>query len=239
VASRIIRDSVSLQVKQLHDEAGTFAVTVSAPAHASRAVLFAVGRGGNPERHAPLLAALAASGCAVAAPHFEMLASSSPTDDELLLRARRLKLAADLVASPGTPMAGVGHSIGATMLLALAGASVWMRPGEALTIAPDDRIQRLVLMAPPTGFFRPAGALDAVRTPIELWTGTLDTVTPPAQAEFLERSLGQHAPVNLRTVDGAGHFSFMNVLPPNVVDPLVERHAFLAHLHAEVCRFVS
>jgi pimeloyl-ACP methyl ester carboxylesterase len=223
----------------VNDGVGSFEVSVLRPAYPARAVLFGVGRGGNPDRHAPLLAALAESGCAVAAPHFDMLASTTPTDDELLLRARRLKLAADLVALPGTPLIGVGHSIGATVLLALAGGLLWTRPAQPLTITPDERIQRLFLMAPPTGFFRPPGSLDAVRTPIDLWSGALDTVTPPVQAELVERALHPRVSVNLRVVDGAGHFSFMNVLPPHVTDPMPERNAFLSHLHSTVCQFAA
>jgi pimeloyl-ACP methyl ester carboxylesterase len=223
----------------LEDAAGSFAVTVSASAPASRAVLFGVGRGGNPERHAPLLEALAQSGCAVAAPHFEMITTPAPTSEDLLLRARRMRLAADLVAPAGMPLAGVGHSIGATTLLALAGGLIWLGPEGPLPIETDARLRRLVLMAPPTGFFRAPGALDAVAVPIDLWTGALDTVTPPPQHDFLERALQPRVPVTLHVVDGAGHFSFMDVVPPYASDPFPDRDAFLAQLHAAVCRFTS
>jgi hypothetical protein len=137
----------------LRDGTSSFDVTVLKPEQPSRVVLFAVGSGGNPERHAPLLAALVARGCMVVAPHFERLLSSSPTEEDLVLRARRLRLALDSVALPEVPIVGVGHSIGATMLLALAGGRVWMRAGQPVAIAPDERLERLVLMAPVTGFF--------------------------------------------------------------------------------------
>src|SRR6059058_1342577 len=113
----------------LQDEAGTFDVTIGEMAQASRLVLFAVGAGGNPERHAPLLTALVDRGYTVVAPHFARLVSPHPTDHELLTRARRLALASGIAARPELPITGVGHSIGATVLLALAGAQLWTRPG--------------------------------------------------------------------------------------------------------------
>lgn len=221
------------------DEAGAFEVIVLEAAEPARVVLFAVGAGGNPERHAPLLAALVGRGCSVVAPCFERMVSPIPTEADLLLRAHRLKLALDAVARVGVPAVGVGHSIGATMLLALAGAEVWMGPGRRLPIAADDRIERLALLAPPTGFFQAPGALDAIRVPVRVWAGSQDVVTPPAQAELLRERLGGRVPVELKIVDGAGHFSFMNVLPPQVADPLPERDAFLATLAEEIGEFLA
>lgn len=61
----------------LVDGAGSFDVTVLEGGSRSLVVLFAVGGGGNPERHLPLLSTLAASGYTVVAPHFERL--TSPT----------------------------------------------------------------------------------------------------------------------------------------------------------------
>ncbi|MGH8327113.1 MAG: alpha/beta fold hydrolase, partial [Steroidobacteraceae bacterium] len=154
-----------------------------------------MGSGGNPERHRPLLAALADSGCIVVAPHFERLVSPSPTRDDLLVRARRLKLALDAVARPGLPVAGVGHSIGGAMLLALAGGEARTRGGDRLPITPDPRLERLVIFAPATDFFRGPKALDAVRIPIFAWAGARDEITPPEQTQFLRRTLNPHVPV--------------------------------------------
>lgn len=223
----------------MRDETASFDVTVLEVEQPSRVVLFAVGGGGNPERHGLLLAAFAERGCSVVAPHFERMVSPVPTDDDLLLRARRLKLALDAVARSGVPTVGVGHSIGAAMLLALAGGQVWTRPGQPLPITPDGRIERLALMAPATGFFQAPGALDAVHVPILAWAGTEDVITPPAQAELLRDILGHRLPVELRVVEGAGHFSFMNVPPPQTIEPLPDRNAFLANLAAELRDFVA
>jgi hypothetical protein len=86
-------------------------------------VLFAVGAGGQPKRHATLLKALTESGCTVVAPRFERLASPIPTEANLNLRARRLSLTLDafLPVQPSATAAVVGHSIGAATLVTLAG----------------------------------------------------------------------------------------------------------------------
>jgi pimeloyl-ACP methyl ester carboxylesterase len=201
-------------------------------------VFFAVGAGGNPERHLPLLSALAESGCTVVAPHFERLVSPSPSEGELLLRARRLTLALDAVAPPGSAVAGVGHSIGAALLLALAGGQMWLGPGRRVDISADERLARLVLLAPPTGFFQVGGALDSVRTPILAWAGSRDAITPPAHVEMLARAVRGRLPVDVRVTEGAGHFSFMDVPPPGSVEPLPDKEAFLDELAQEIRNFL-
>jgi pimeloyl-ACP methyl ester carboxylesterase len=224
--------------RSLHDGDGSFDVTVLEASSPSRIVVFAVGGGGDPDRHLPLLSSLVECGCTVVAPHFARLVVPTPTDVELLLRARRLTLSLDSVARPDSIAVGVGHSIGSTTLLALAGGEVWIRPGHKLAIAADGRLERLALLAPAVDFFRAAGALDRVRIPIAVWAGTNDLITPPQQAELLKRSLGGRVPVDLRIVEGAGHFSFMNSPPPQTTEPLADRSAFLAELTREVCAFV-
>lgn len=222
----------------LCDQDGSYDVTrldVEVPA---RVVLFAVGGGGNPERHDPLLFALAEQGCSVIAPHFERMISPVPTDDELELRARRLRCALDSIARAGVPTVGIGHSIGAATLLALVGGELWTGPGHALSIASDPRLTRLALLAPATGFFRAPGALEAVQTPLCAWVGTQDTLTPPSQAEFLRDTLSPRVPVELHTIEDAGHFSFMHDLPPQVIDPLPDRKIFLDRMTQELVRFV-
>jgi pimeloyl-ACP methyl ester carboxylesterase len=221
----------------LSDAEGSFDVTMHRATSPSRVVLFAVGGGGDPRRHLPLLSALAERGCSVVAPHFARLASPFPTDSELLLRARRLKAALDAVAGPEAPAVGVGHSIGAAVLLALAGAQVWMHEGHRLPISADTRLERLALFATPTGFFQAPGALDSVRVPIMAWAGTKDPITPPEATKALARALGARVPIEVRIVEGAGHFSFMNVPPPNTTEPLPDRDAFLDGLLEEVSAF--
>jgi predicted dienelactone hydrolase len=200
-------------------------------------VVFAAGRGGDPERHAPLLSALRERGCGVIAPRFERLAPVIPTADDLVQRARVLGEALRAIGDRAQPVIGIGHSLGGTMLLAFAGAQLWTREGEPVAIARDDRLKRLVLMAPPTGFFQAPHALDTMGASLCVYAGTKDDITPVQHAQFLRDALGGER-VDLRIVEGAGHFSFMSTPPPGTVEPLADREAFLARLTHEVCELV-
>jgi len=60
-----------------------------------------------------------------------------------------------------------------------------------------------------------------------------------AECGWLERALAPRVPVETRVIEGAGHFSFMNVPPPHTNEPLPERDAFLANLATEIGRFVT
>jgi predicted dienelactone hydrolase len=228
-----------METLSLIDNGTTFLITLLKAAKPVCIVLFSAGSGGNPERHIGVMKSLAENNCTVVAPHFDRLASPNPTEDELLTRARRLGIALDSVANPNFPVAGVGHSIGATILLAMSGGQIWLGVGQQVNIKPDERIGRLVLMAPPIGFFKAPGALKNVHTPMQVWVGTDDQITPPTQSEFLKRTIGDQAPVDLQIVDGAGHFSFMNTLPPQTVDPLPNRETFLSDLATEIRRFIA
>ena len=227
-----------MQTQTLQDGTESFKVSVYEAERISPVVLFAVGAGGQPERHATLLNALAESGCTVIAPHFERLASPVPSEADLTLRARRLTLALDAFVQPGATAAGVGHSIGAATLVALAGAQMWLGPGRRANIAPDRRLTRLALLAPATGFFQAPGALDAVRVPILAWAGSEDDITPPAQTEWLAHAMRDWQTVDVRVTAGAGHFSFMDLPPPQTTEPLPNKQAFLQEYSSEVCRFV-
>ncbi|MGZ3180827.1 MAG: hypothetical protein ACXU8N_00175 [Telluria sp.] len=204
-----------------------------------RAVLFAAGAGGDPRRHLPLLQALAARGCTVLAPRFDRIATPAPTLAELQARSALLQAALEELAATGLPLAGIGHSIGATLLLGLAGGDIWTQAAEHLPSPRDARLDRLVLFAPPTRFFGAPHALDAVQAPLQLWAGGADAITPPEQAEFLAGALAPRVPVDYRLEPAAGHFSFMDELPPHVVDPLPDRPAFLAGVAAAVLRFLA
>jgi pimeloyl-ACP methyl ester carboxylesterase len=199
------------------------------------AVLFAAGAGGDPRRHRGLLQTLAAHGCDVLAPQFERIAAPAPTLAELSLRSARLLAALEEVAVRGLPVAGIGHSIGATLLLGLAGGEIWTQAAEHLPSPRDARLGKLVLFAPPTRFFAAPGALAHVRVPVQAWAAAADTITPPSQVDFL----AAHLQVERHLAAGAGHFSFMDELPPHVTDPLPDRPAFLAGVAAEVLRFLA
>ncbi len=228
----------------LTDDAGSFEVTLLDPAAESApdmpVVLFAVGAGGDPERHLPLLSYLAESGFTVVAPHFQRLPSPNPTEDDFLLRTRRLRLS--LTAQPylaAVPVLGIGHSIGAASLLGLAGGGLWLGPEQRVIITPEKRLGRLVLLTPPTRFFSVPGALDRVQTPILAWAGSLDHLTPPEQLQVLENARRDDLPIETRVTDGAGHFSFMDTPPPLSEEPLADREQFLEQLRREIRQFLN
>ncbi len=222
----------------LSDDEMTFEALFLKAAKPTRLVLFAAGSGGSPERHRPLLNSLVENGCTVIAPYFERLMSPSPNASDLLLRARRLQIAYDQIADTNLLAVGIGHSIGAALLLAMAGGEMWMRAGERLPISAEKRLKKLVLFTPPTGFFQAPNALNAIQTPIQAWAGTVDSITPQAQIEFLRDHLPSKVSFDLHIVDGAGHFSFLNTLPPQINDSMANREDFLRSLVVDVCRFV-
>ncbi|MBC3879076.1 hypothetical protein H8K38_14780 [Undibacterium sp. FT79W] len=220
----------------LKDDTGEFTVSIFQPPGASRTVLFAVGGGGNPCRHMPLLNMLAEQGCTVIAPHFERMTSRLVSATELAMRIRRLRLALDFAARAEQAIYAVGHSIGSAILIGLAGGQMWMHDGKKLDFETDKRIERMVVFTPAMDFFTVPGALDEVRTPIQAWAGLLDSITLPSQTVFLKNTLGSL--VDARFIEGAGHFSFMNELPPNVVDTIEKREPFFAQLNLEVSKFL-
>ncbi len=227
-----------MQEQTLLDGTDAFKVSLSNTESSSTVVLFAVGAGGNPERHVTLLESMAKSGSTVVAPHFERIVSPMPTEDELMLRARRLSIALNTFSHPGATIVGVGHSIGAAMLIAQAGGHMWLGPSRRVNVVEDERLSRLVLLAPPTGFFQAPGALDAVRIPILAWVGSKDNITPPSHIEWLAQEIHDPHSVDIRVTDGAGHFSFMDQIPPHATEPLNDKQSFLLEHSNDICKFL-
>jgi pimeloyl-ACP methyl ester carboxylesterase len=227
-------------MRQLQSGAETFNVTVVEAGQASRrTVLFAAGRGGDPARHLPLMRSLAGRGCTVIAPHFDMIASSIPSQEELASRVRRLEVALAGCAVAGRPLAGVGHSLGTVVLLTLAGGVAQTFSGGLVMARSRLDFDRLALLAPPTDFFRRPGALASVRVPIRIWVGAKDSITPPAQARFLQEALEGQAPIDIRLDQEAGHFTYMDEMPPYASDSHPDRSKFLAALAEDLGRFVA
>ena len=220
------------------NELGSFTITRVEAKNPKCIALFAVGRGGNPSRHRHLLQTLANGNYTVIAPHFEMLTSIAPTKAELDMRIRRLEASIDDCTSSNLPIVGIGHSIGATAMLALQGAEGETLDGQQLIRGSTPRLERLAVFAPPTDFFRRPGALDRIRMPMKIWVGAKDTITPPAQSRFLMDALAAQASVALQVDPDAGHFTYMDELPPNVPEPHPDRHTFLAGLADEVTAFL-
>ncbi|MCB9707155.1 MAG: alpha/beta hydrolase [Myxococcales bacterium] len=220
----------------LDDGRERFDVTLIEPARRAASVLFVAGRGGDPTRHRPLLEALAGRGCKVIAPHLDFLASPTPSAAELVARGRRLSLALEAFAEPGEALTGVGHSLGASLLLGLAGARLWTRSAECVELRTRPALRRLCLLAPALDSVQAPGALDAVATPIVAWAGTEDPFVAPGRLDLLVAGVGSRASVELRVIDGANHFSFMDRPPPQSRETLPDRAVFLAGLHDELAR---
>lgn len=224
-------------ILSLADGAESFALTCLPAPDPAGLVLFAVGGGGDPARHQPLLDHLLRRSLTVVAPHFERLVAPRATSDEVLLRARRLRLALAAAERPDLRVTGIGHSIGASTLLGLAGGRMWPDPRGPLPIEHELRLERLALLAPAAGFFMAPGALGQINVPVLAIAASEDAVTPPTETEFLCGELAGRMPIEMRIVQGAGHFSFMDQPPPDVDDPLPEREEFLERLAGELAAF--
>lgn len=222
------------EIVSADNDLDSFTTTRIEAEHPKGIALFAVGRGGNPARHHRLLRTVANRGFTVIAPHFEMLASIVPTKAELDIRIRRLEASIDSWAHTNLPVVGIGHSIGATALLALQGAEGETIAGNRLIVGSNSRLERLALLAPPTDFFRRPGALHRIKVPIKIWVGANDTITPPAQTCFLMDALAAQASMAVQVDPDAGHFTYMDNLPPNVLEPHPDRDTFSTRLVDEI-----
>lgn len=217
---------------------GPFEVTLLRPPSPRGALVFAAGRGGNPARHMELLRHLADQGIHVAAPHLGPVASPVPSGAELLERTHRLASVVARYCPSELGVAGMGHSLGTVCLLVLTGAIAQTMAGEPVAFRSERQLDRLVLLAPPTDFFRGPGALDGVAAPLQAWVGEADTIAPPAQADLLVAAVGQRTCVDVRIVENAGHFTFMDEPPPNIPEPHPARAAFLRTLREETTNFL-
>lgn len=224
---------------QLQDGAEIFTVTVLEAKQPAYIGLFAVGRGGNPLRHLSLLQSLASHGCTMIAPHFALQASPVFTKEELDTRIRRLELALGGFANVDKPIVGVGHSIGAVTLLILAGGKARTLSGHHVVSGSKWMFERLSLFSPPADFFKHPGALKSLGVQMQIRIGGKDTVTPPAQALALIEILAKKTQVEFFLDEDAGHFSYMDELPPHVVDPQPDRRTFLSALAEDVTQFIT
>lgn len=202
-------------------------------AHPRGIALFAAGAGGDPRRYGTLLDALARSGLTVLAPTAPRLDARTVTADQVRERAAGLTLALSDYAGERLPVSVVGHSIGGTAALCLAGAQPWDRDADQpFSVPTEERTARAVLLAPSLGWFGAPGALANVRVPIDALAGAQDVVTPAASTEVLRSAPG---PVRIHVYEDVGHFDFMTELPPGKVPtPGLGHAAFLAEMAARV-----
>lgn len=183
-------------------------VLVVVPAKPRGVVLFSHGGGSPLAGYRPVIDRLVAAGYAVAAPTY--------TDSADIPQAQRTSLQAafatrvtDIAVTSGyagtrfagLPQAAVGHSYGALTSLMAGGAYAPMVPGTVPAV-------RAVVMfsspGPIPGLSQAPGALDQVKVPTLLVTGTADTVPgfvpdPAAHLYYLDKlTAGDHTALIVR-----------------------------------------
>lgn len=214
------------------------AVTILEVHQPSCVVIFAAGRGGNPVRHLPLLRAVAQQKCTIIAPHFEMLTSLNPSKEELDWRIKQLEMVLNLYSTVDDAVVGIGHSIGATLLLALAGGKAVTLSGHRIGSGATWKFKRIVLLAPPVGYFLHPGALQSIDAQVYLRNGIKDTITPFSKAILLKETFEKHVEIKFLLDEEAGHFSYMDEPPPQTKDSQPNRKIFLANLARDIAQFI-
>lgn len=233
-----MNNSAKVETALLSHAGKDFEVTLLGAKEARHCILFAAGAGGSPLRHLELLQTFSRNGISVVAPHFERSISPVPSKADLLERSQRLALAQSECGQHYASITGVGHSLGTVILLMHAGATAWTRNGEKATYSGPQYLNQLMLLAPAADFFKAPSALASVQVPVKIWTGEKDTLTPPSQALFIQSELDIRTATDVCVVSDAGHFTFMNTLPPHITDSHTSRESFLLNLGEGISRFV-
>ena len=229
-------------------------------------VIISHGTGGSPLVYRTLGRHLARNGFVVGIPEHPYNNrkdnSLEGTVQNLVYRPRHLRLAADwffedkLFKEKLKPhsVSIIGHSLGGYTALAAAGGVPTSFPhetldGEAqlLEITPDHRIESLVLLAPASVWFRAEGALRAVNLPILMLDAQKDPYTPSFHAQMILNGVADPKKIQYRTVENAGHFSFLSpfpesmrspAFPPSQDPPGFDREHFHKTLNADIIDFL-
>jgi predicted dienelactone hydrolase len=137
----------------------------------------------------------------------------------------------------------IGHSLGGYTALAVAGG----QPDGVARQSADERVRALVLLAPATAWFRPAGSLHDVHVPILMLTAEHDAHTPPFHADVVKRGLPDPALLEHHVVPNGGHFSFLGPFPAAVTNasfppsqdaPGFDRERFHVAMNAQILAFL-
>ncbi|MBB3114799.1 putative dienelactone hydrolase [Paenibacillus phyllosphaerae] len=156
------------------------------------------------------------------------------TITNLTNRPRHLSLAADwfyederfkgLIESDNYSV--IGHSMGGYTGLAVAGGIPTSFPNESpdgqsyqINITRDRRLRSLILLAPASVWFRNEGALREVDVPILMMDAEHDSYTPSFHSKIILDGVAIQSKVRYRTVENAGHFSFLSPFPPAMISP--------------------
>ncbi|MFQ3546327.1 alpha/beta hydrolase [Halobacillus rhizosphaerae] len=148
----------------------------------------------------------------------------------------------------------IGHSMGGYTAMAAIGGVPATLPWETddqipkvIDVEVEERVKKVILLAPALGWFRSEGALDRINLPILLITGEKDEITPPFHGEFLLKGVKNPENIEHKMIENAGHFSFLSPFPkemksssfPPSQDPEgFDRTLFQQHLEADVLHFL-
>ncbi|MFC0214991.1 alpha/beta hydrolase family protein [Paenibacillus chartarius] len=229
-------------------------------------VLISHGTGGSPLVYRTLARHLAQNGFVVGMPEHPRNNrndnSWEGTMQNLIDRPRHLRMAADwlyrdeLLAPLIKPNAVsvIGHSMGGYTALAASGGVPSAFPHEApdgdprkIEVTPDSRIRSLVLLAPATVWFRADGALREVNVPILMLDAEKDPYTPAYHAQIVLGGVADPGKLQYRTIENAGHFSFLSPFPasmhnpsflPSQDPPGFDRERFHQSLQADILQFL-
>lgn len=203
-----------------------------------RFVLISHGTGGSPLVYRSLARHLARSGFIVGLLEHPFNNrndnSLEGTVQNLTYRPRHLRMAADWffedekfkgLLQPGG-YSVIGHSMGGYTALAAAGGIPTSFPTESpdgepqqIDVPYDSRIRSLILLAPASVWFRNEGALSNVRLPILMLDVEQDPYTPPFHAQIIMNSVAEPQMIRYRTVENAGHYSFLTPFPAEMISP--------------------
>ncbi|WP_080832296.1 alpha/beta hydrolase family protein [Cohnella massiliensis] len=225
------------------------------------------GTGGSPLVYRTLARHLARNGFVVGMPEHPYNNrndnSLEGTARNLAYRPRHLRMAIDWVFGQDAfrgklvpdAVSVIGHSMGGYTALAAAGGLPRAFPHEtpdgtpqAIEVTPDPRIRSLVLLAPASVWFRDEGALRAVDLPILMLDAERDPYTPPFHAQIVVNGVADPRKVHYRTIENAGHFSFLSPFPESMAvpgflpaqdPPGFDRERFHERLQAEVLAFLA
>lgn len=142
----------------------------------------------------------------------------------------------------------LGHSLGGSAALALAGAQPWSRDRACIPVQADARFRAAVLMAPATDYYRAPGALEKITIPLLVLAGDKDDMTPAHAIQETLRHLPDSVAREFVTVPRAGHHSFLSPFPemlrrpgfPPAEDPAgFDREQFHRELPAIIEAFLA
>jgi predicted dienelactone hydrolase len=222
-------------------------------------VIISHGGGGSHLLYRTIATHLAANGFVVVAPEHAGNNRRENTlqhsNENVVRRVNHLSLTIDaLLTDPllgahvdAAAVAAIGHSIGGTAVLAMAGGVPWSRDRLPIAVKHDTRLCAAVLLAPATEWYQAPDSLSGVQIPLLIYAGRLDTMTPVWQAELVVRAMEASKPATLVLVEGAGHYAFLSPFPaamqtpafvPAQDPPGFDREQFHRRMAPEIAEFL-